>query len=501
MGLSTMIGAVACAGQLALSLLAFSRAGRNSVVSALARLCAGMFAWTFSALMHDLTRMRVFHVLDVSLAPWVPGLVLDFVTHFVQRTSSLRRWVRAAYVAAAGLSLLSALSPFWSLATKVEGSAWWSVLFVLYGYPALLFSAVLLQRELGLRGSSEERWRTHLLLAALLVSASLGITDLLGKSGFETVRLGTLGTLLSSILMSIGVLRFRLLDRNPSFAIGGYVLGAATLVIALFSAAVGALSTQPGLLAITIACLTAGAALFAARLTRLLDVERAQAEHLVFLGRAADQMAHDLRNPIAALKGAFQVLERERDTQRVIDAQHPMLDLARAQVDRLESLVARYRRLGHVTPELAMVDVAALCDGVVRSQRQACPAGVEITCAVAPQLPRCDLDHDLLAATLDNLIRNSVEAITGSGRVALQVDLREEWLTIAVSDDGPGMAPDVAARAFDDFYTTKADGSGIGLPFVRRVVEAHGGHVSLHSTLGVGTRVELALRRRVEGSS
>lgn len=493
MGLSTMIAGIACSGQLALTLLAFSRAGRSAIVSAFARLCAAMFGWTFAALMHELTHQPAFHVLDVSLSPLVPALALDFVSRFTQRQHTLRIALRLAYGLAGALSLLSLLSPVWTFAARIENTAWWGALFALVGLPALLWSGVLLWRYAVAPSTPDARFRAHLLLSALMVGTLLGLTELLGKSGWETVRLGALGTLLSCVLMSIAVLRLRLLDRNPSLAIGGYVLAIAVLVVFTFVVAIQTLQAQPALLVLVASAVTGVVAWVVSRLTRLLDVERAHADQLVFLGRAADQMAHDLRNPIAALKGAFQVLERERETSGVVDAQHPMLDLASTQVGRLESLVGRYRRLGRITIERSMVDVAALCEAVVAAQQNVVPSSVALIVTNATGLPRCALDAELMTAVLDNLIRNAHESMRDGGRVELYADVSRELLTLAVTDTGSGMAPDVASHAFEDFYTTKSEGSGLGLPFVRRVVEAHGGRVSLQSTWGKGTRVELTL--------
>lgn len=493
MGLSTMIAAAACSGQLALTLLAFSRAGRSATVSAFARLCAAMFGWTFAALMHELTRMSAFHVLDVSLSPLVPALVLDFVSRFTQRVSSLRVVLRIAYGFAFGLSLVSLLSPMWTLAAQIERSAWWGVSFAMFGLPALGWSGVLLWRFASAPAPADTRFRAHVLLAALSVGTLLGITELLGKSGWETARLGALGTLLSCVLMSIAVLRLRLLDRNPSLVVGGYTLAIAGLVVITFVIAIQSLHAQPALLVLVASGVTGAVAWVVSRLTRLLDVERTHAEHLVFLGRAADQMAHDLHNPIAALKGALQVLDRERASGHPVNAQHPMFDLATAQIDRVERLVARYRRLGRVTIERSVLDVAALCDAVVRSQRGTCPPQVQVRSTIEDGIAPCALDPELMTAVLDNVIRNAIESIGDSGQVELLVTADQEVLTMLITDSGPGMAPDVLARAFDDFYTTKADGSGLGLPFVRRVVEAHGGQVSLQSTRGAGTRVEIRL--------
>jgi signal transduction histidine kinase len=120
---------------------------------------------------------------------------------------------------------------------------------------------------------------------------------------------------------------------------------------------------------------------------------------------------------------------------------------------------------------------------------------VEIELSLAQDLPRIQADPDLIRTSLDNLLRNSLEAIEGEGRLSIETFASERddgnWVTLRVRDTGRGMSARDVERAFDDFFTTKASGSGLGLGFVRRVVEAHHGTIALDSKLGHGTCVDL----------
>jgi signal transduction histidine kinase len=123
---------------------------------------------------------------------------------------------------------------------------------------------------------------------------------------------------------------------------------------------------------------------------------------------------------------------------------------------------------------------------------------VELGLDLADALPECDADADLVASALENVVRNAFEAMPRGGtlRIGTRLDVPaagDAAIVVRVQDTGEGMDARRAERAFDDFYTTKATGSGLGLAFVRRVALAHGGNVSLASRPGEGTRVELRL--------
>jgi signal transduction histidine kinase len=163
------------------------------------------------------------------------------------------------------------------------------------------------------------------------------------------------------------------------------------------------------------------------------------------------------------------------------------------EVDRLHRVVDDYERIGRVQPILRAVDVNEIVRSVVALEPFAAADGITITSELASELPKCTADGDLVSGALQNVIRNAFEAMPKGGKLTVRTERVEHGVVITVEDSGDGMDARQAERALDDFYTTKPAGSGLGLAFVRRVAQAHGGDVSLKSTVGVGTIVRLRL--------
>jgi signal transduction histidine kinase len=118
---------------------------------------------------------------------------------------------------------------------------------------------------------------------------------------------------------------------------------------------------------------------------------------------------------------------------------------------------------------------------------------VTIAVEADPDLPACPVDRDLFARAIENLAQNAFEAMPDGGTLDVRVARAEAGVVVRVADTGAGMDARTAERVFDEFFTTKTTGSGLGLPFVRRVIEAHGGSVALTSRVGRGTVVDLRL--------
>jgi signal transduction histidine kinase len=216
----------------------------------------------------------------------------------------------------------------------------------------------------------------------------------------------------------------------------------------------------------------------------------ARQEELATLGRFAEQLAHDVRNPLAALKGALQFLDTERQAGRSLDAQAHFLGLMLDQVGRMERVVADYQRVAKVEPMLEKQSLNSLIEEAVSLSRFAWP-GVKLDVELEPDLPPLDLDRALVTTALENLVRNASEAMPGGGLVTLRTKRMLRRVVLQVADEGRGMDSRELERATDAFFTTKADGSGIGLHFAERVAKAHGGTLELLSTVGQGTVVTL----------
>ncbi len=486
----------ACTGQLALAGLALARVGKSPLALPLSLLSIALSTWNFAHFAHAVSQEEGWRLVALAATLTTAPCAVHFILAF---TGQRRRFATVIY------STYGLFGLFATVALSALGSPWVAVRATSATFSRLTMVLVTLLLGVGwgllvlhLRRAPrlEERIRSGLLLLGLVLLVALPGTDLLADLNFNVPRLGTLGTLLGLPVMATVALRFHLFGKDLS---SGAALYAATLAVVgvlaylivfrLFAAEQGALVV--GTAAITFALLAA-----ARRGVSALVTQRERLERLATLGRFSAQMAHDLKNPIAALKGAAQFLKEEHAQKRPWDDKGDFLDLLLEQVERLDRVVSTYQRLGRVEPLNRLLDINRLVEDVLSLQAFAGYPNVKFERVLEEQLPKCSGDYDLLANALENLVRNACEAMPQGG--TLTVHTRREAIegagvVVSVEDTGEGMDARTRERAFDEFFTTKASGSGLGLAFVRRVVEAHGGEVSLTSREGRGTIVSLRL--------
>jgi signal transduction histidine kinase len=212
------------------------------------------------------------------------------------------------------------------------------------------------------------------------------------------------------------------------------------------------------------------------------------------VGRLASGVAHELRNhlqvvdlELESLKGPAR-LDAEELERRVSTAAGAIRDV--------ERIVRGFLKIAGVRPPAPeRVRVHALL-AQVRDELDAesAAAGVELLLEPDPGLPETLLDPEMLKQALHNLVRNAIQALAEAGRggrVWLGARRSGATLSITVADDGPGIPADVLARAFDLYFTTRPDGSGVGLALVRQAAELHGGKVEIESRDGSGARVTM----------
>jgi len=215
---------------------------------------------------------------------------------------------------------------------------------------------------------------------------------------------------------------------------------------------------------------------------------------LTGVGRLTSHMAHELKNPLGALKLYALLLSRQlRDGQG--QARELAEKIARA-VDQLSSQVSELSAFGSSgTLELAAVplaEVAEQCLDAVATDAQI--LGVEVVRRYDATSPTVRMDARALQRAVLALVRNALDAMPSGGTLTVCVpsgSSAEAELT--VRDTGPGMGPEVQARLFEPFFTTKTDGVGLGMAMARQVVEQHGGRVEVSSQLGAGTTVRVVL--------
>jgi PAS domain S-box-containing protein len=219
------------------------------------------------------------------------------------------------------------------------------------------------------------------------------------------------------------------------------------------------------------------------------EQQLAQQATLARLGQMAAVVAHEVKNPLAGIKGAIQVLMSRRaagDMEAVV-----MRDIV-TRIDALNELIQDLMMFARPRPpRLSEVNLRHLIDEAIVMLRRD-PAGASIDIDVKGQGGRVTGDADLIRATVLNLLLNSAQAMNGQGTIRVATALRDSTWTIEVTDNGPGIPADLREQVLEPFFTTKARGGGLGLPIARRVAELHGGTLTLTFPAGGGTRVTIA---------
>jgi two-component system sensor kinase FixL len=220
-----------------------------------------------------------------------------------------------------------------------------------------------------------------------------------------------------------------------------------------------------------------------------LEVKLREESGLVRLGELAAVLAHEVKNPLAAVSGAIQVLSGRlptEDDREIVGEVLRRLDALSAMMSDL-LLFARPPK-----PKRSPVQIAELVEGLVAFMRHD-RNWADVRMLVEGEAPLVHADAELLKVALQNLLVNAAQAMQMRGDILIGMDAVGDTVRIDVVDSGSGIPPEVQARVFTPFFTTKSRGTGLGLPTVRRIAEAHGGAVEIVSSDAGGTRVRFTL--------
>ena len=224
-------------------------------------------------------------------------------------------------------------------------------------------------------------------------------------------------------------------------------------------------------------------------------------EKLASLGMLAAGVAHEIRNPLTAIKAWFYMQQKrlEADTPEFSDANIIVNEIGR--LERIVKDVLQFARPSE--PKLAAVPAdQPLRDAHRLLEPELKKAGITLLLNGAVSTP-IQMDLDQIKQVLINLIGNAADSIGQNGSITLRARLDEKWLLgrqtnvviLEVSDTGKGIPPEVEKRLFDPFFTTKESGTGLGLPIAARIVEKHGGALQYQTQLDRGTTFGIILPR------
>jgi signal transduction histidine kinase len=217
-------------------------------------------------------------------------------------------------------------------------------------------------------------------------------------------------------------------------------------------------------------------------------------DRLAALGEMAAGLAHEIRNPLGAIKGAAQCLEPRPHAGE----EGEFLDVIVEEVNRLNGVVTQF--LDYARPlkqSFGTVDLNEVVGRTIRLIQNEIPARLALVVELGENLPAVEGDPELLKQVLINLVQNAIQALgTAPGTIRVRTrgperfaDLRSsgEFVEIDVADDGPGIPPEQQPNIFVPFFTTKQKGTGPGLAICQRLVKSHGGSISVQSKVGEGS--------------
>lgn len=224
----------------------------------------------------------------------------------------------------------------------------------------------------------------------------------------------------------------------------------------------------------------------------LHHTQMSRAEHFATLGELATGLAHEIRNPLAGIAGVIEIVGRDlppdSPARSVIkDAKEEAMQINRILTELLET--ARPK-----PPQFQVKDIAGTAEhAVMFARQQAITKRIMIELNHSESIPPVDHDPNQINQVLLNLLLNAIQSMDKPGAIHVSLRRDHDTASITVADEGKGIPPENLTNIFRPFFTTKGHGTGLGLSLARRIVEAHGGTISVRSEVGKGTQFEVRL--------
>ncbi|MBQ6446494.1 PAS domain S-box protein [Cytobacillus oceanisediminis] len=227
----------------------------------------------------------------------------------------------------------------------------------------------------------------------------------------------------------------------------------------------------------------------------VLEEQLRKSSTLNVVGELAAGIAHEIRNPMTALKGFIQLLE-----DGVASQENEMyFSVIKSELTRIESIINEFLLLAKPQAvQYVKRDVRQIMNDTIELlHAQAVLQNVQITKMYSEELPTIYCEPNQLKQVFINIIKNAIEVLEDGGEIAISIECKEDCFHIAIRDNGEGMSKEKLARIGEPFYTTKDKGTGLGLLVSYQIIEDHQGKVIVDSELGIGTifHIHLPIRR------
>ena len=237
-----------------------------------------------------------------------------------------------------------------------------------------------------------------------------------------------------------------------------------------------------------------------------------QLKELEEISKLTGELAHEIKNPLSTIKINLKLVSEELESSNRVapsaqdDGRLPRvlrkISVIQKEADRLEQILDGFLRyIDRSQLQLSNVDVNSLIGEMIDFySAQARSHSITIREGLYRQALVCKIDADMLKQVILNLFINAQQAMKNGGELIIRTDKQNTDAVIQISDTGSGIAPDKLPDIFNAFYTSRADGSGLGLPTAKKIVEAHKGTITVISEAGKGTSFTIKLPLAAESS-
>jgi len=210
-------------------------------------------------------------------------------------------------------------------------------------------------------------------------------------------------------------------------------------------------------------------------------------ERLAALGQLSAGLAHEIRNPLSTIKGSAEMLLKNVNADSAVS--HELAGYISSEVDRTNALVTRFLDFARpLALRLEKTEITEVIDeAVAEVEKYTPPLDVSIYKNYSPDIAPILIDRQLIERVLYNLLLNAAQASPPQGSVTVKTRQLDDTVEISVIDRGAGIAPKDRESIFNPFFTTKSSGVGLGLAIVSKIVDEHGGQITVESEPGAGS--------------
>ena len=366
------------------------------------------------------------------------AMAVAFLFHFmcamVRQARRKHLWILLAYVTAGFFAVTSPMAIYHEpIRDFVDGTPW-NIMFGVTLVPFIVAGLIMLTVAMVRAEDKDEKSRWLYTIMAIGITVATGLTDLVQKLEFPLPPLGHIGSVIGPSILAAGIVKHR----------------------------------------------------------RVFDVLTKTRVRLVAMSEMAAGIAHEIRNPLTAIRGAVQLQADEMADRNWEEAKRYQGIIA-DEIRRLDNILGSFQDF---TRPIKLNKESRSINDIVRrtiTMARMEELGIRLTPYLAEEVPECEVDPALLRQVFINFILNASEACGPDGELDISTQWADPYVVVSFRDNGPGIPSGLQDRIFEPFYTTKTEGVGVGLAICKRIIVAHDGRIEVAEDTDNGAHMKIYL--------